>query len=102
MMSSRFTWSSFSPPYSWRRSAHGVVRVVFTGETPLAWRLHRDADLMKAELQHHGARLGGLWIESLEVRCNPARSTTAMLSEACEAYVVSQKSDRWMAGARPP
>lgn len=56
------------------RITHGVVRVIFDGETPLAWRLHRDADLMKAELQHHCTRLGGLWIESLEVRCTPART----------------------------
>lgn len=56
------------------RADHGVVRVTIAGATPLAWRLRRDADLMKAELQRHGAQLGRLWIESLDIRCSPPRT----------------------------
>lgn len=86
------------------RNTHGVVRVLFKGETPLAWRLTRDADLMKAELQHHGARLGGIWIETLEVCCTPAQSALNDGTPISELHTLIQEqvlsSDGFAEGAR--
>lgn len=49
---------------------HLVLRPEITGTTPLAWRIRRDLDLLKAEADNEAAALGdtlgGTWIEKLE------------------------------------
>jgi DNA repair exonuclease SbcCD nuclease subunit len=57
------------------RADHGVLRIAVTGNTPLAWRVRRDADLLKTQLQLQGAQVGRLWIESLEVHCHSPRAS---------------------------
>ena len=47
--------------------AHLVARLSLAGDTPLAWRLRRDEDLLTAELQNLAASLGECWIEAVEL-----------------------------------
>jgi DNA repair exonuclease SbcCD nuclease subunit len=54
------------------RSEYLVARVRITGATPLAWRIRRDADLLKTEADDRGSVIGGCWIEQLEIACRPA------------------------------
>lgn len=44
---------------------HLVARVEITGATELAWRIRRDADLLRTELETHGATIGNVWIEKV-------------------------------------
>ncbi|UGA43048.1 DNA repair exonuclease [Bradyrhizobium quebecense] len=48
-------------------SEHLVARLRVTGATPLSWRIRRDLDLLKAEADDRGTRIGACWIEKLEV-----------------------------------
>lgn len=52
-------------------SPHLVARLRLTGETPLSFRLRRDIDLMLAEAEQRGERLGDTWIEKLELDVRP-------------------------------
>nr|WP_097104676.1 DNA repair exonuclease [Hoeflea halophila] len=57
-----------------------VARIGFTGETALAWRMRRDADLLLAEAEERAAQIGGIWVEKLEIGCTPptnAQTSTA-------------------------
>lgn len=54
-----------------------VARLEFSGQTPLAWRMRRDADLLLAEAEDRGARLGAVWIDRLEIDCRPPGLPTA-------------------------
>ncbi len=47
------------------RSPHLVARVEISGATPLAWRMRRDADLLKAEADRAASRLGDAHVEKL-------------------------------------
>jgi len=51
-----------------------VVRLAIEGETPLAWRMRRDTDLLMAEAEERAAQIGATWIEKLEISCTPPRS----------------------------
>ena len=48
-----------------------VVRLGFSGATPLAWRMRRDADLLRTEAEERAAQTGAVWIEKLEIGCTP-------------------------------
>ena len=50
-------------------SEHLVARLKLTGTTPLAWRLRRDADLLRAEVIRQAEGLKGTWIDKVEVEC---------------------------------
>lgn len=58
-----------------------VVRLAFFGETPLAWRMRRDADLLMAESEERGARAGGVWIDKLDIHCRPPGSLASPSSD---------------------
>ncbi len=47
------------------RSPHLVARLELSGATPLAWRIRRDADLLKAEADMAAARFGDAHVEKL-------------------------------------
>lgn len=57
-------------------SPHLVARLRLTGRTPLNWHIRRDIDLMRAEAEQRGDRIGKTWIEKVEL------SIDAPLSEA--------------------
>jgi exonuclease SbcD len=50
-------------------SEHLVARLRVAGITPLAWRLRRDLDLLKAEAEDRASVLGRTWIEKIEMDC---------------------------------
>ncbi|HWJ71549.1 MAG TPA: DNA repair exonuclease [Kaistia sp.] len=55
------------------RSPHLVARLEIAGATPLAWRMRRDADLLKAEADLAAAGLGDAHVEKLVLGVdNPA------------------------------
>lgn len=51
------------------RSEHLVARVSLRGATPLAWRIRRDADLLKAEADERASSIGRTWVEKFEIMC---------------------------------
>lgn len=55
-------------------SAHLVARLRLTGQTPLAWQIRRDLDLMLAEAEQRGDRIGKTWIEKLELEIDTPQS----------------------------
>jgi len=62
-----------------------VARIGFAGETALAWRMRRDADLLMAEAEERAAQIGAIWVEKLEIDCTPPadarKSSTGPLDE---------------------
>ncbi|MBB3595122.1 DNA repair exonuclease SbcCD nuclease subunit [Rhizobium sp. BK529] len=44
---------------------HLVARIEVSGATELAWRIRRDVDLLRTELETHGAAIGNVWIEKV-------------------------------------
>lgn len=51
------------------RSPHLVARVQMTGQTPLAWRIRRDIDLLQTEAEREADEIGRTWIEKLTTDC---------------------------------
>jgi DNA repair protein SbcD/Mre11 len=49
---------------------HLVARLQIIGSTPLAWRIRRDADLLKTEADERSSIIGNCWIENLEIACH--------------------------------
>jgi hypothetical protein len=53
---------------------HLVARIEITGSSELAWRLRRDTDLLRTEMDMHGAAIGNVWIEKVVTSpVSPAR-----------------------------
>ena len=52
-------------------SPHLVARLRMSGETLLSFKLRRDIDLMTAEAEQRGERIGNTWIEKLELDVRP-------------------------------
>jgi len=46
---------------------HLIVRLGLGGATPLAWRLLRDGDLVRAEMENLAVELPGCWIDGVEL-----------------------------------
>lgn len=58
-----------------------VARIGFSGETPLAWRMRRDSDLLMAEAEERAAQIGATWIEKLEISCTPPTTSRASATD---------------------
>jgi len=58
-------------------SEHLVARVHLTGTTPLAWRIRRDLDLLKTEVDDRASMIGACWVERLEVDCKAPGAAAA-------------------------
>lgn len=62
-----------------------VTRLRVEGSTQLAWRIRRDADLLKTEADDRASVIGSCWVEKLEIACEPpttdAESSGDPLSE---------------------
>jgi len=48
-----------------------VTRLRIEGSTQLAWRIRRDADLLKTEADDRASVIGSCWVEKLEIACEP-------------------------------
>lgn len=57
-------------------SEHLVARLHLTGQTPLAWQMRRDFDLLLTEAESRAAQTGNSWIEKLENDCQTPHATT--------------------------
>ncbi len=55
---------------------HLVARLMLEGATPLAWRLRRDSDLLKAEADERASIIGRTWIEAVDARCHGLETRT--------------------------
>lgn len=55
-------------------SDHLVARLRIEGVSPLAWRIRRDADLLKTEAADRASVIGACWIEKLEIACEPPKT----------------------------
>lgn len=66
-------------------SSQLVTRLRLVGDTPLAWKIRRDIDLMQAEAEQRGERLGNTWVEKIELAVQPPgeikRATADPVSE---------------------
>ena len=57
---------------------HLVARLHVTGGTPLAWRIRRDLDLLKAEADDCAMVIGDCWVEKLEAdSCDSSHADTS-------------------------
>ncbi|MGF6176266.1 metallophosphoesterase family protein [Ensifer sp. 4252] len=48
---------------------HLVARIQLHGPTPLAWRIRRDLDLLRTEMETRGAMIGDVWIDKMQTAC---------------------------------
>lgn len=55
-----------------------IARVRLTGQTPLAWRIRRDQDLLKTELAMATEMAGACGVEQLEIACQPPEALRPM------------------------
>ncbi|MCY0153929.1 DNA repair exonuclease [Hoeflea alexandrii] len=62
---------TLKPVRSASTAPHLVVRLALSGETPLAWRMRRDSDLLLAEAEERAEQIGNTWIEKLDIACTP-------------------------------
>ncbi|MBA8879105.1 metallophosphoesterase family protein [Phyllobacterium myrsinacearum] len=59
------------------RSEHLVGRLKIIGNTPLAWQLRRDADLLQAEAEQRAQGIGHTWVEKIELGVSSADETAS-------------------------
>ncbi len=64
------------------QTPHLVARVAITGATPLAWRIRRDSDLLKAEADQAATALGRAHVEKLELSIGPAAGAAPIAGDA--------------------
>ncbi|NOV20410.1 DNA repair exonuclease [Ensifer adhaerens] len=48
---------------------HLVARIQLHGANPLAWRIRRDLDLLRTEMETRGAMIGDVWIDKMQTAC---------------------------------
>lgn len=48
---------------------HLVARIQLQGGNPLAWRIRRDLDLLRTEMETRGAMIGDVWIDKMQTAC---------------------------------
>ncbi|MBK5567312.1 MAG: DNA repair exonuclease, partial [Ensifer sp. SSB1] len=71
-----------------------ILRVMLTGATSLAWRLRRDADLLRAEIDNIAAGIVGCWIEKLDIACgNPLLEKTGAMLDPVDELVALVEAD---------
>ncbi|MBR1366853.1 MULTISPECIES: metallophosphoesterase family protein [Bradyrhizobium] len=66
-------------------SDHLVVRLAFSGTTPLAWNMRRDADLLRTEAETRAKSLGDVWIDKLEIDCRRTQSGATASTDQLDA-----------------
>lgn len=51
---------------------HLVARLRIDGNTPLAWRIRRDQDLLLTEAKFRASSIGNCWVEKIDAACSLA------------------------------
>ncbi|MBP2236572.1 DNA repair exonuclease SbcCD nuclease subunit [Sinorhizobium kostiense] len=69
---------------------HLVARVQITGTSDLAWRLRRDLDLVRTELETRGTLIGNLWIDKVQSVCLPPGSVNSRSGAAGELAAIME------------
>ena len=72
---------ALTPARSGSTAPQLVVRLAVSGQTPLAWRMRRDAGLFFAEAEERAAQIGAVWIEKIEIGCTPPRTVEASATD---------------------
>lgn len=57
-------------------SEHLIARVSLSGATSLNWRLRREADFLRAEVEQQAAIIGNTWIEKVSSACSAPGDVT--------------------------
>ena len=57
------------------KSENLIVRPVLEGQSPLAWRANRDADLLRSEAQNIAEQIETLWIDKVEIALRPGEAS---------------------------
>ena len=57
-------------------AAHLVVRLALSGSSGMTWRMRRDVDLLRADVEHRLGTSGRTWIDKLEIGTDAAPRTT--------------------------
>lgn len=71
-----------------------ILRLTLSGATPLAWRLRRDADLLRAEIDNIAAGIAGCWVEKVELACgNPAVGKTGAMLDPVDELAALVEAD---------
>jgi DNA repair exonuclease SbcCD nuclease subunit len=55
---------------------HLVARLRIEGNTPLAWRIRSDHDLLLTEAKFRASSIGNCWVEKVDVACSLAATPT--------------------------
>ena len=75
-------------------SEHLVGRLKLVGNTPLAWQLRRDADLLLAEAEQRAQGIGKTWIEKIDLAIQPMDGTqTASIADPLVELGVLMQSE---------
>ncbi|MDW9928061.1 metallophosphoesterase family protein [Sinorhizobium meliloti] len=49
---------------------HLVARIQLHGSNELAWRVRRDLDLLRTEMETRGSMIGNVWIDKVQTSCS--------------------------------
>ncbi|MFC0804813.1 exonuclease SbcCD subunit D [Ensifer sp. P24N7] len=69
---------------------HLVARIQITGSSDLAWRLRRDLDLVRTELETRGTLIGNVWIDKVQTVCLPPGSVNSRSGAAGELATIME------------
>jgi DNA repair protein SbcD/Mre11 len=71
-----------------------IFRLTLTGATPLSWRMRRDGDLLRAEIDNVAAGNGGCWVEKIELDCrSPGAEAGAVMADPVDELAALVGSD---------
>ena len=100
-------------------AGNSILRVELTGQTPLAWRVRRDMDLLSAQIREAARNTGGaietVWIEKVECHLRQPEASEAREDPRLELQALMQtlmqdenvtaravKIAEWLVGELPP
>jgi DNA repair exonuclease SbcCD nuclease subunit len=61
---------------------HLVARVQLYGQSELAWRLRRDLDLLRTDIETRGSFIGNVWIDKVQTSCTAPSEGASFASGA--------------------
>ena len=75
-------------------AGNSILRVDLTGQTPLAWRVRRDMDLLSEQIREEARNIGGaigtVWIEKVECHLRQPEASEAREDPRFELQVLMQ------------
>ncbi len=96
-------------------AGNSILRVELTGQTPLAWRVRRDMDLLSEQIREAAEAIGTVWIEKVECHLRQPEASEAREDPRFELQALMQtlmqdenvtaravKIAEWLVGELPP